>query len=194
CPHTRAEMKVSTFGPFEPDLEQCQRREVERKWNRRSAIHEACGRPFSGAVFLCFICERRMASCMNEDLLHHRYSRQMLFQPIGPEGQRRLASKAVLIAGMGALGTVLANHMVRAGVGKVRFVDRDYVEASNLQRQMLFDEEDAIQSLPKAVAAQRKLSRINSAVELDGITADVTPHNIEQLLDGIDLVLDGTDN
>jgi adenylyltransferase/sulfurtransferase len=118
----------------------------------------------------------------------------MLFKPIGPDGQRKLADRAVLIVGMGALGTVLANHMVRAGVGKVRFVDRDYVEASNLQRQMLYDEEDAAQSIPKAVAARRRLANINSGVKLEEIVADVTPDNVDSLLEGIDLVLDGTDN
>lgn len=131
---------------------------------------------------------------MQTDETSSRYSRQMLFKPIGPAGQRKLAERSVLIVGMGALGTVLANHMVRAGVGHVRFVDRDYVEASNLQRQMLYDEEDAAQSIPKAVAARQKLAKVNSAVKLDEIVADVTVDNIEQLLDGVDLVLDGTDN
>lgn len=123
-----------------------------------------------------------------------RYSRQMLFTPIGEEGQRKLLQSAVCIVGMGALGTVLANHMVRAGVGLVRIVDRDYVEQSNLQRQMLYDEDDVRQSLPKVVAAERKLSKVNSSVRLESIVADVTADNIEALLDGIDLVLDGTDN
>lgn len=123
-----------------------------------------------------------------------RYSRQMLFKPIGPAGQRRISASRVLIVGMGALGTVLASHMVRAGVGTLRMVDRDYVELSNLQRQMLYDEDDAAQSLPKAVAAERKLSRINSLVTLEPVVADVTPLNVNQLADGIDLVLDGTDN
>ncbi|WP_042166909.1 ThiF family adenylyltransferase [Paenibacillus gorillae] len=123
-----------------------------------------------------------------------RYSRQMLFAPIGESGQHKLGESAVLIIGMGALGTVLANHMVRAGVGRVRFVDRDYVEKSNLQRQMLFDEEDVEQGYPKAIAAEKKLRRINSDVRIEAIVADVTVHNIDELLDGIDLVLDGTDN
>jgi len=123
-----------------------------------------------------------------------RYSRQMLFKPIGPGGQRRLSECAVLIVGMGALGTVLANHMVRAGVGTVRFVDRDYVEASNLQRQMLYDEEDAAASIPKAIAAKQRLSKINSGVKLEAIVADTTATNIDQLIEGMDLVLDGTDN
>lgn len=123
-----------------------------------------------------------------------RYSRQMLFAPIGEDGQKKLLQSSVCIIGMGALGTVLANHMVRAGVGLVRMVDRDYVEQSNLQRQMLYDEEDVRQSLPKVVAAERKLSKVNSSILLEPIVADATLHNIEALLDGIDLVLDGTDN
>nr|WP_026293809.1 ThiF family adenylyltransferase [Saccharibacillus kuerlensis] len=118
----------------------------------------------------------------------------MLFAPIGSEGQSRLAERSVCIVGMGALGTVLANHMVRAGVGRVRLADRDYVERSNLQRQMLYDEEDAIQALPKVTAAERKLRSINSSVRLETVFADVTPGNIGSLLQDIDLVLDGTDN
>lgn len=123
-----------------------------------------------------------------------RYSRQTLFAPIGPEGQRRIGESRVLIVGMGALGTVLSSHMVRAGVGTVRMVDRDYVESSNLQRQMLYDEDDVAQTLPKAEAAARKLARINSGVRLEPIVSDVTPVNVEQYMEGIDLVLDGTDN
>lgn len=123
-----------------------------------------------------------------------RYSRQILFQPIGEEGQRKLATKKVLIVGMGALGTVLANHLVRAGVGLVRFADRDYVERSNLQRQLLFDEDDAKEALPKAVAAMKRLQKINSDVTVEGIVTDVTVENITDLMTGVDLVLDGTDN
>ncbi len=128
------------------------------------------------------------------NMRNSRYSRQMLFKPIGPNGQMRISSSRVLVAGMGALGTVLASHMARAGVGMLRMVDRDYVELSNLQRQMLYDEEDAARSLPKAVAAQQKLARINSDVTLEPIVSDITSENAEKLLDGIDLVLDGTDN
>jgi molybdopterin/thiamine biosynthesis adenylyltransferase len=123
-----------------------------------------------------------------------RYSRQMLFAPIGEAGQRKLKDSAVCIVGMGALGTVLANHMVRAGVGFVRFVDRDYVERSNLQRQMLYDEDDVANGYPKAVAAEKKLQKINSDVQLEAIVADATAHNIAALLEDMDLVLDGTDN
>ncbi|MCR2803865.1 ThiF family adenylyltransferase [Paenibacillus soyae] len=126
--------------------------------------------------------------------MNERYSRQILFSPIGTEGQRKLQDSSVCIIGMGALGTVLANHMVRAGVGFVRIVDRDYVEASNLQRQLLYDEDDVAQGYPKVVAAQKKLSRINSEVRIEAIVADATAGSIEKLLDGIDLVLDGTDN
>ena len=125
---------------------------------------------------------------------YERYSRQMLFAPIGVEGQERLLSSRVLIVGVGALGTVLANHMVRSGVGTVRLVDRDYVERSNLQRQMLYDEEDAASAYPKVIAAEKKLRRINPGVRIEAIVADVTPLNAESLLDGMDLVLDGTDN
>lgn len=123
-----------------------------------------------------------------------RYSRQMLFSPIGEEGQQKINRSSVLIVGMGALGTALANHFVRAGVGLVRFVDRDYVEKSNLQRQMLFDEDDVAQALPKAVAAKLKLRKINSDVNIDAIVADATAKNINDLIDGIDIVVDGTDN
>lgn len=123
-----------------------------------------------------------------------RYSRQKLFAPIGPEGQEKLQASTVLIVGMGALGTVLSNHMVRAGVGTVRVVDRDYVEWSNLQRQMLYDEDDAREALPKAMAAQRKLSRIHSGCRIEAHVSDVTPVTIEALMEGVDLVLDGTDN
>jgi molybdopterin-synthase adenylyltransferase len=125
---------------------------------------------------------------------YERYSRQMLFQPIGEEGQKKLAEKKVLIVGMGALGTAISNHLVRAGVGHVRFADRDYVEKSNLQRQMLFDEDDVQASLPKAVAAEQKLKRMNSAIKIEGIVTDVTLENIDELLEGMDLVIDGTDN
>jgi molybdopterin/thiamine biosynthesis adenylyltransferase len=127
-------------------------------------------------------------------VIQTRYSRQILFSPIGDEGQISLQRSKILIVGMGALGTVLANHMVRAGIGHVRFVDRDFVEASNLQRQMLFDEKDVEQSLPKAVAAERKLSQINSEVVIEGVVGDVTPKTIEQFASGVDLILDGTDN
>ncbi|MDF2681698.1 MAG: thiamine biosynthesis protein ThiF [Brevibacillus sp.] len=123
-----------------------------------------------------------------------RYSRQMLFTPIGPNGQETLAHKKVAIVGMGALGTVLANHLVRAGVGHVRMIDRDFVEASNLQRQMLYDEEDARDHLPKAVAAANKLQAVNSSVIVEGIIADLHAGNAQTLLADADAILDGSDN
>ncbi len=123
-----------------------------------------------------------------------RYSRQMLFKPIGPEGQGKLQQSRVAIVGMGALGSVLANHMVRAGVGYVRLIDRDFVEPSNLQRQMLYDEADALASSPKAEAAAAKLREINSLVRIDGVVTDLNTMNAESLLGEVDLILDGTDN
>ena len=123
-----------------------------------------------------------------------KYSRQILFGPIGEDGQEKLlASKAVII-GCGALGTAHANALARAGVGRLRIVDRDYVEESNLQRQSLFDENDARESLPKAVAAERKLKQINSGVQAEGIVADATSRNIEDLVRGFGVIVDGTDN
>ncbi|GED69087.1 molybdopterin-synthase adenylyltransferase [Brevibacillus reuszeri] len=123
-----------------------------------------------------------------------RYSRQILFAPIGRSGQEKLGQSRVAIVGMGALGTVLSNHMVRAGVGFVRLIDRDFVEPSNLQRQMLYDESDAAEHLPKAIAAHAKLSKINSQVSIEPIVADLTAYNAEQYLTDVDLVLDATDN
>jgi len=123
-----------------------------------------------------------------------KYSRQILFQPIGPEGQQKLLRARVVIVGCGALGTAQANALVRAGVGAIRIIDRDFVEESNLQRQLLFDESDAAANLPKAVAAERKLRAINSEVRIEGLVTDVGGHNIESLVGGFDLVLDGTDN
>ena len=129
-----------------------------------------------------------------EKQLLKRYSRQIRFAPIGEKGQRALLQKTVLVVGVGALGTVIANHLVRSGVGRVRIVDRDYVELSNLQRQMLFDERDVEESVPKAVAAERKLRAINSSVKVEGIVADVTSATIHELICDVDLVIDGTDN
>ncbi len=125
---------------------------------------------------------------------HGRYSRQTLFAEIGQEGQRRLLGSRAALVGCGALGTVVADHLVRAGVGYLRIIDRDFVEDSNLQRQTLFDESDARMSLPKAVAAQTHLRGINSEVTIEGIVADLTPKTALELLGGFDLILDGTDN
>jgi adenylyltransferase/sulfurtransferase len=123
-----------------------------------------------------------------------RYSRQILFAGIGREGQKRLAAARVAVVGCGATGSALAALLARAGVGTLRIIDRDYVEASNLQRQSLFDEHDAVESLPKAVAAARKIATFNSEIVVETEVADLTPANIEHLLAGVELVLDGTDN
>jgi molybdopterin-synthase adenylyltransferase len=126
--------------------------------------------------------------------LYERYSRQILFTEIGEGGQQRLLESSAVLVGCGALGTALANLLVRAGVGKLRIVDRDFVEPSNLQRQTLFEESDAREALPKAVAGERRLRAINSGVAVEGIVADLGPKNAEELLRGFPLILDGTDN
>jgi adenylyltransferase/sulfurtransferase len=123
-----------------------------------------------------------------------RYSRQVLFPGIGPEGQQRLAQGRIAIVGCGATGACVSGLLARAGVGHLTIIDRDYVEPSNLQRQSLFDEADAAESLPKAVAAARKISAFNSEVQTIPVVADLTPENIEQLLANADLILDATDN
>jgi len=123
-----------------------------------------------------------------------KYSRQILFAGIGEAGQEAILRSSAVVVGCGALGTVAANLLVRAGVGRVRIVDRDFVEASNLQRQTLFEESDARAALPKAVAAERRLSAINSTVRVEGVVADLTPKNAAELLSGFSLILDGTDN
>src|SRR2546421_11645990 len=123
-----------------------------------------------------------------------RYSRQMRFYGIGEDGQRRLLESHVTLCGCGALGTVLANALVRAGVGHLRLVDRDFIETNNLQRQVLFDEHDVAENLPKAEAAARKLNAINSSVYVEPVVADIDRTNILQLVEDADLTLDGTDN
>src|SRR5580704_568453 len=123
-----------------------------------------------------------------------RYSRQILFSGIGERGQQRLLSSTAVLVGCGALGTVVANLLVRAGVGRLRIIDRDFVEPSNLQRQALFEESDARAALPKAVAAERRLQAINSSVPVEGLVADLTPKNALGLLSGFDVIVDGTDN
>ncbi|HEY8412808.1 MAG TPA: ThiF family adenylyltransferase [Pyrinomonadaceae bacterium] len=129
-----------------------------------------------------------------EAALNDRYSRQILFDGIGEEGQRKLLAARVLIVGCGALGTAHAEALCRAGVGRLRIVDRDFVEPSNLQRQTMFTESDADKRLPKAIAAANHLREINSEIEIEPHVADVNYSNVEQLIDGCDVVLDGTDN
>ena len=128
------------------------------------------------------------------DSLQERYSRQILFAGIGEEGQRRLLASSAVIVGCGAIGAAAAGLLVRAGVGRVRILDRDFVETSNLQRQSLFDEQDARSATPKAVAAERKLRSINAGVAVEGLVSDLNPRNSQELLAGFDLILDGTDN
>jgi len=128
-----------------------------------------------------------------------RYNRQRILPEIGHDGQRRLAEARVLLIGCGALGSTLAELLVRAGLGRLRLVDRDLVELSNLQRQALFDEQDAAQELPKSVAAGQRLARINSTVTIEPVVADANPGNLASLADvgterPVDLILDGTDN
>jgi adenylyltransferase/sulfurtransferase len=123
-----------------------------------------------------------------------RYSRQILFTGIGGEGQRRLAESRVAVIGMGALGTVIANNLARAGVGYLRLIDRDFVETSNLQRQTLFNEADVFEHIPKAAAAVEHLKKVNSEIILEPVVCDVNPSNIDQLIKDVDLVMDGTDN
>lgn len=123
-----------------------------------------------------------------------RYHKQMLFAGIGNDGQQQLADSRVLLVGCGALGCVVADTLVRAGVGHLRIVDRDFVELSNLQRQVLFDEQDVADHLPKVIAAERRLTRVNSDITIEPIVADVDWFNISELTDGTSLILDGTDN
>jgi molybdopterin-synthase adenylyltransferase len=123
-----------------------------------------------------------------------RYSRQILFSGIGAEGQRKLATARVAIVGCGATGSALAGLLARAGVGTLRIIDRDYVEPSNLQRQSMFDEMDAAESLPKAIAAARQIAAFNSQITVEPRVEDLVPANIEALLEGMSLILDGTDN
>jgi molybdopterin-synthase adenylyltransferase len=123
-----------------------------------------------------------------------RYARQMVHYQIGEAGQRKLAQTRVVVAGCGALGSAAASLLVRAGVGYVRLLDRDFVELNNLQRQLLYDEQDVREGLPKAIAAAQKLQRINSQVEIEPHVADLSSANAEQLLGGCDLVVDAIDN
>ncbi len=123
-----------------------------------------------------------------------RYSRQILFPPIGEAGQAQLAKTRIALVGCGATGSALASLLSRAGIGYLRLIDRDYVEPSNLQRQVLFDEADAAASLPKAIAAARKIAAFNSEIAVDPHADDLTPDNVEDLLGEVDIILDGTDN
>jgi molybdopterin/thiamine biosynthesis adenylyltransferase len=131
---------------------------------------------------------------VENDKFEERYSRQILFRGIGVEGQHRLAEARIAIVGCGATGSALASLLARAGVGTLWIIDRDYVEPSNLQRQSLFEESDAVDSLPKAVAAARKIAAFNSEITVKAHTQDLVPGNVNALLDGMNVILDGTDN
>jgi len=123
-----------------------------------------------------------------------RYSRQILFPGIGQAGQKRIAKSSVVIIGCGALGAMQAEMLARAGVGGMRLVDRDFIEESNLQRQIMFDERDLAERLPKAIAAAARVGRINSEIEVESVVKDVNYSNIIELIADVDLILDGTDN
>ncbi|MDT0741011.1 ThiF family adenylyltransferase [Staphylococcus chromogenes] len=127
-------------------------------------------------------------------MMQNRYSRQILFQDIGEKGQRKINEKTVLIVGMGALGTHLAEGLVRAGIKKLRLIDRDYIEASNLQRQTLFNEADANEATPKVVAAERALKKIRSDVIIESVINHADVHVLNELVEDVDLIMDATDN
>ena len=126
--------------------------------------------------------------------MNERYSRQILCREIGKNGQTKLLNSRVLLVGCGALGAAHAEMLARAGIGKLRIVDRDFVEFTNLQRQILFKESDAAERLPKAIAAKARIAEINSEIDVEAIIADVNHSNVESLIDDCDLILDGTDN
>jgi adenylyltransferase/sulfurtransferase len=135
-----------------------------------------------------------MSALPSDTSVLERYSRQVRFPGLGEAGQERLLASRVTICGCGALGTVLANHLARAGVGRIRIVDRDFIETHNLQRQVLFDEQDVADNLPKAEAAARKLRAINSTIAVEPVVTDIDHTNILDLVGDADLILDGTDN
>jgi len=126
--------------------------------------------------------------------MSERYARQVLFYGIGNTGQKILMEKTAVLVGCGALGCTSANLLVRSGIKCLKIIDRDYIEESNLQRQSLFDEEDINKNLPKAVAAQKKLQKVNSQIQVEAIVVDLNPSNIETVLENTDVVIDGTDN
>ena len=123
-----------------------------------------------------------------------RYAQQVLFKPIGIDHQKTLMKSYAIVIGCGALGSVSSSYLARAGIGHIRIIDRDFIEESNLQRQILFDEDDIRNNLPKAIVAQKKLKTINSHINIEGIVTDVNHTNIEDLVHGADIILDGTDN
>ncbi len=137
---------------------------------------------------------RMTLSTLGAITMFDRYARQMRFPPLGEEGQRKLSQATALIVGCGALGSVIASTLARAGVGCLRLVDRDFLELNNLQRQVLYDETDVAAGLPKAIAARDRLAKINSEIRLEAFVADVHPGNIVEFVSGTDIIVDGTDN
>lgn len=127
-------------------------------------------------------------------MMGNRYSRQILFKPIGEAGQEKIQNKHILILGCGALGSANAENLVRAGIGKLTIIDRDYVELSNLQRQQLYTEKEVTEQLPKAMAAKQRLQQINSSVVIDAYVMDATPVTLLPLLKNVDILIDATDN
>src|SRR6202451_3535101 len=180
-------------------------------WQQGPRI-EGCGSIFFGGASFARGVRRKVSTprCLHESKRRYhkvhirkqlmngeqreKYSRQILFPGIGSVGQQNLVAASAVLVGCGALGTVVANLLVRAGLGRLRIVDRDFVELSNLQRQTLFEEADARESLPKAVAAEQRLRAINSDTRVEAVVTDLTPENAEELLAGFDLIIDGTDN
>ena len=152
------------------------------------------GHPDAGGHGVQAAAEAGVGAAPLESEAQRRYSRQILFAPLGPEGQRRLMGGRAALVGCGALGSVQAELLTRAGIGTLRLIDRDFVELDNLHRQTLYDEDDARQSWPKAVAAEAHLRRINAQVRIEARVDDLTPRNAAELLEGCDIVLDGTDN
>jgi adenylyltransferase/sulfurtransferase len=152
---------------------------------------------FSAAERIVFTSEAMLIPCKKATITKvtiDRYHRQTLLPQIGVAGQQKLATSSVLLIGCGALGSTIAEQLTRAGVGKIRIADRDIVETTNLQRQVLFDEDDARSGLPKAVAAANRLAKINSSIAIEPLIVDVDGDNIEKLCDGVNVILDGTDN
>jgi adenylyltransferase/sulfurtransferase len=135
-----------------------------------------------------------MSDSLPSDSKLDRYARQMRYAPLGAAGQQRLAAGRVLVCGCGALGSVIANTLARSGVGYLRIVDRDFLELNNLQRQVLYDEQDVADGWPKAIAAAAKLRKINSQITIEPLVTDVSYINVLELTDGIDVIVDGTDN
>lgn len=137
---------------------------------------------------MIFVCIKLMSQSLE------RYSRQVLLQQIGEDRQKLLMNSTVVVVGCGALGTISSSYLVRAGIGQIRIIDRDFIEENNLQRQVLFDESDISENLPKAIAAQKKLQKINSKVMVEGIVTDINYSNIDELTKDADIIIDGTDN